>query len=109
MGGGRHFDGSQSAACVHGVGFLLSDRASDKTVLSEGAQQFLKDVAAKEGKTESEVEKDFFTKVRTSSLIQRFASVEEVANTIVYLASPLSSATNGSVIKIDGGSTGGIL
>ncbi len=79
------------------------------STLSEGAEQFLEEVAKKEKKTKEAVEKDFFTDVRTSSLLQRFAKVEEVANTITYLASPLSSATNGTVIKVDGGSTGGIL
>ena len=72
-------------------------------------EQFLKEVALKEKKTQKQVEKDFFTNVRTSSLLQRFADVEEIANTITYLASPLSSATNGAAIKIDGGSTGGII
>ncbi len=79
------------------------------STLSEGAEQFLSDVAQKENKTKKQVEEDFFTNVRTSSLLQRFAKVEEVANTIVYLASPLSSATNGAAIKIDGGSMGGII
>ncbi|MEZ4954038.1 MAG: SDR family oxidoreductase [Saprospiraceae bacterium] len=51
----------------------------------------------------------FFTEIRTSSLLRRFAKVEEVANTIAYLASPLSSATNGAAIKVEGGSMGGII
>lgn len=79
------------------------------STLSEGAEQFLVGVAEKEGKTVDQVEAAFFTNVRTSSLIQRFASVEEVANTIVYLSSPLAAATNGAAIKVDGGSMGGII
>ena len=79
------------------------------STLSEGAEQFLNDTAQKENKTKAQVENEFYSKVRTSSLIQRFAKVEEVASTITYLASPLSAATNGAAIKIDGGSTGGIL
>ncbi|MEM1120155.1 MAG: SDR family oxidoreductase [Bacteroidota bacterium] len=79
------------------------------STLSEGAEQFLADVAAKENKTPQQVEQEFFTNVRTSSLLQRFASVEEVAHTIVYLSSPLAAATNGAAIKVDGGSMGGIL
>lgn len=79
------------------------------STLSEGAKLFLKGVAKEEGKTEQEVEKAFFTNVRTSSLLQRFASVAEVANTMTYLVSPLSAATNGAAIKIDGGSIGGII
>ena len=53
-------------------------------------------------------EKRFFENVRTSSLTRRFANMNEVANTIAYLSSPLSSATNGSVIKVEGGSTSGL-
>lgn len=79
------------------------------STLSEGAESFLEGVAEKEGKTVKKVEAEFFTNVRTSSLLQRFASVEEVANTIVYLSSPLAAATNGAAIKVDGGSMGGIL
>jgi len=79
------------------------------STLSDGAEQFLENAAQKEGKTKAEVEASFFTEVRTSSLLQRFANVDEVANMIAYLASPLSSATNGAAIRVDGGSMGGIL
>ncbi len=78
------------------------------STLSEGAEQFLEDAAQKEQKTKNEIENAFFTEVRTSSLLQRFAKVEEVADTIVYIASPRSSATNGAAIKVDGGSSGGL-
>ncbi len=79
------------------------------STLSEGAEEFLKNEAAKSGKTKEAVEADFFKEVRTSSLLQRFASVEEVANTMVYYCSPLAVATNGAAIKVEGGSTGGLL
>ena len=79
------------------------------STLSEGAEQFLEDEAAKSGKTKEVVEADFFKDVRTSSLLQRFATVEEVASTMTYYCSPLSSATNGAVVKVDGGSTGGLI
>nr|WP_299170680.1 SDR family oxidoreductase [uncultured Allomuricauda sp.] len=79
------------------------------STLSEGAENFLENEAQKSGKTKQEVETTFFKEVRTSSLIQRFADVDEVANTITYLSSPLSSATNGAAIKVEGGSTGGLL
>ena len=78
------------------------------STLSEGAENFLQEVAKQQGKTKAEVEVDFFKQVRTSSLLQRFATVEEVANTITYYCSPLAAATNGAVIKVDGGSVGGI-
>jgi NAD(P)-dependent dehydrogenase (short-subunit alcohol dehydrogenase family) len=79
------------------------------STLSEGAEQFLAEAAEKEGKTVEAVEAAFFAEVRTSSLLQRFATVDEVAHTLTYLSSPLSAATNGATIKVDGGSMGGIL
>jgi len=77
--------------------------------VTEGAAQFLDDLATKENNTREAVETAFFRDVRTASLLQRFASVEEVAHTITYLTSPLAAATNGAAIKVDGGSMGGIL
>ena len=79
------------------------------STFTEGAENFLQETAAKQNKTLKEVEEAFFSQVRTSSLLQRFATVDEVANSITYLASPLSVATNGSTLKLDGGSMGGIL
>lgn len=96
------------AQMTKGTGVTVNTIVPGST-LSEGAEQFLENVALKEGKTKVQVEEAFFTEVRTSSLLQRFATVEEVANTITYLASPLSSATNGTAIKVDGGSMGGII
>ena len=46
---------------------------------------------------------EFFKSVRPTSLLRRFATVEEVANMIVYVCSPLSSATNGAALRVDGG------
>lgn len=78
------------------------------STLTEGAEQFLQGLAHQQNKSVKQVEKDFFIQDRSSSLLQRFAKVEEVADTIIYLASPRSSATNGASIKVDGGSMGGL-
>lgn len=70
---------------------------------SEGVVQFIEDLGKQNNQTFEEVEKDFFKNVRPSSLIQRFAQVEEDANMIVYISSALSSATNGASLRADGG------
>lgn len=70
---------------------------------SEGVVQFIEDFAKQNNQTFKEMEKDFFKKIRPTSLIQRFAEVEEDANMIVYIASALSSATNGAIVRVDGG------
>ena len=70
---------------------------------SEGVVQFIEDFAKQNNQTFKEMEKDFFKNIRPTSLIQRFAEVEEDANMIVYIASALSSATNGAIVRVDGG------
>ncbi|MEO0572856.1 MAG: SDR family oxidoreductase [Bacteroidota bacterium] len=79
------------------------------STMSEGAERFLEEEAQKSGKQKGEVEANFFKEIRTSSLLQRFANVDEVASTITYYCSPLASATNGAAIKVEGGSTGGLI
>lgn len=78
------------------------------STLSEGAEDFLNAQAKKNGTTAEFEATNFFKNIRTSSIIQRFATTEEIASTIVYLSSPLAAATNGASIKVDGGSVGGI-
>jgi len=68
---------------------------------SDGVDEFIKQLSG--GKPFAEFEKEFFTSVRPSSLIKRFATTEEVANLVVYICSPLSSATNGAALRVDGG------
>ena len=79
------------------------------STLSEVSKECLTETAKREKKSKEEVEKNFFKDVRDSSLISRFLTVSEVANTILYLSSPLSSGTNGASIRIDGGSMGSII
>ena len=70
---------------------------------SEGIGTFVADLAKQQGIGRSEFEKEFFKSARPTSLLKRFATVEEVANMIVYVCSPLASATNGAAVRVDGG------
>lgn len=70
---------------------------------SEGVGTFVKDLAKTQGITEQEMEKSFFETARPGSLLQRFADVQEIANLVTYVASPLSSATNGAALHVNGG------
>ena len=70
---------------------------------SEGVERFVQDMARSQGSDEQAVEKEFFRTVRPSSLLKRFAAPEEVAAMVVYLCSPLASATNGAAVRVDGG------
>lgn len=70
---------------------------------SEGVGGFVQSLARDQGKSEAEVERDFFAHMRPTSLIRRFADVEEVASMVVYVASPQASATTGAALRVDGG------
>ncbi len=76
---------------------------------SEGVEEFVEQLAAGQGTSRGEVENEFFRSVRPSSLLKRFATPGEVANMVVYLCSPLSSATNGAAVRVDGGVVRSIL
>jgi NAD(P)-dependent dehydrogenase (short-subunit alcohol dehydrogenase family) len=70
---------------------------------SEGVEAFLEAMAAREGKSVDEAAASFVKQHRPTSLIQRFATVEEVANMVVYACSREASATNGAALRVDGG------
>lgn len=70
---------------------------------SEGVEQFVKDMARSRGVDEKTIEKEFFQSVRPTSLLKRFATVEEIADTIAFIASPLAAATNGASVRCEGG------
>ena len=70
---------------------------------SEGVKTFVSDLAKKQNLAATEFEKQFFEHARPSSLLQRFATPEEVANLVTFVCSPLSAATNGAALRVDGG------
>ena len=70
---------------------------------TDGLKEMLADAAAQSGRSAREQADEFVKTSRPSSIIQRAADVEEVANLAVYLASPLSSATTGAALRVDGG------
>jgi NAD(P)-dependent dehydrogenase (short-subunit alcohol dehydrogenase family) len=70
---------------------------------SEGVATFVEQAAKSQGVDRAQVEKHFFQRLRPSSLIQRFATTAEVAALVTFVCSPLSSATNGAALRVDGG------
>ncbi len=70
---------------------------------SEGVNEFIGKIAEGRGVSAEQVEKEFIATERPSSLIKRLATVEEVANLSVYLASEQASATTGAAVRVDGG------
>jgi NAD(P)-dependent dehydrogenase (short-subunit alcohol dehydrogenase family) len=76
---------------------------------SEGVETFVAQLSAQSGTDPATFEREFFKSVRPSSLLKRFATTDEVAHMIVYVASTLASATNGAALRVDGGVVRAIL
>ena len=76
---------------------------------SEGVEEFISNMAKEKKMTSATVEKEFFQNIRPSSLLQRFETPDEVAALVAFVASPLSSATNGAALRADGGVVRSIL
>jgi NAD(P)-dependent dehydrogenase (short-subunit alcohol dehydrogenase family) len=96
------------AESVAGTGVTVNSILAGPTE-SEGVGAFVEAMAKQEGKSKGEFEKEFFEHVRPSSLLKRFATVTEVAALATYVASEISSATNGAALRVDGGVVRAIL
>ncbi|MCD7035257.1 SDR family oxidoreductase [Metabacillus sp. GX 13764] len=70
---------------------------------TEGVENFLKGAAQAENKDLESYTMDYFKENEPSSLIQRFATIEEVASTVAFLASEKASAINGTSQRVEGG------
>lgn len=70
---------------------------------SEGVEDFLATMAMRAGQTVDAAAASFIAEHRPTSLIRRFATVEEVASMVVYVCSRQASATNGAALRVDGG------
>jgi NAD(P)-dependent dehydrogenase (short-subunit alcohol dehydrogenase family) len=70
---------------------------------SEGVGAFFAKLAEEKGVSQEQMESEFIAENRPSSLLRRLATVEEVANMVVYVCSPQASATTGASLRVDGG------
>jgi hypothetical protein len=93
---------------VAGTGVTVNSVLAGPTE-SEGVGVFVKELAKAQHKTKEQVEREFFLTARPSSLLRRFATTDEVASMVTYVASELSSATNGAALRADGGVVKAIL
>jgi NAD(P)-dependent dehydrogenase (short-subunit alcohol dehydrogenase family) len=71
--------------------------------ISEGVEAFVKELARQNGQSLEEAAAQFVKQHRPTSLLQRFATVEEIANMVVYVASKEASATDGAALRAEGG------
>ena len=96
------------AESVAGTGVTVNSVLAGPTQ-SEGVGSFVEAMAKQQNKSRQVIEREFFEHVRPSSLLRRFATVDEVASMVTYLAGELSSATNGAALRVDGGVVKAIL
>lgn len=71
--------------------------------LSEGVAAMLQAEVERSGDSLDKVAADFVVAHRGSSILRRAASVDEVANMIIYASSQQASATTGAALRVDGG------
>jgi len=106
-----HYGMTKTAQLAVSRGLAELTKGTDVTVnailpgptRSRGIGGFLEDLSTAGNITTEQVEQDFFKNMRPTSLLQRFADVEEVADTVAYYVSSLASATNGASIRVEGG------
>ncbi len=70
---------------------------------SEGVEKFVADIAKSKNVTVKQVEDEFFKTVRPSSLIQRFATTDEVGALVAFVCSERGAAINGAPLRVEGG------
>jgi NAD(P)-dependent dehydrogenase (short-subunit alcohol dehydrogenase family) len=90
------------AETLAGTGVTVNSVLPGPTA-SEGVGQFVAQMAAARGSDAAAVEREFFATARPSSVLQRFATPDEVAAMITYVCSVPASATTGAALRVDGG------
>jgi NAD(P)-dependent dehydrogenase (short-subunit alcohol dehydrogenase family) len=106
-----HYGTTKTAQLAISRGLAQLTRGSAVTVnavlpgptMSEGVETFVKDLARQNGQSVEEAASNFVKQHRPTSLLQRFASAEEIANMVVYISSKEASATNGAALRAEGG------
>ncbi|HZX40267.1 MAG TPA: SDR family oxidoreductase, partial [Myxococcaceae bacterium] len=106
-----HYGTTKTAQLAVARGLAETTRGTGVTVnailagptRSEGVEGFVEGLAAQQGVSAAQVEREFFTTARPTSLLQRFATPEEVAALAVFVASGQASAVNGAALRVDGG------
>jgi NAD(P)-dependent dehydrogenase (short-subunit alcohol dehydrogenase family) len=111
-----HYGVSKTALLAVSRGFAKDAAGTGVTVNSviagpthtAGVEDFVYELVDK-GLSWDEAQREFMRKHRPQSLLQRLIEPDEIANMVTYLSSPLSSATTGGALRVDGGYVDSIL
>ena len=90
------------AEAVAGTGVTVNAVLPGPT-RSESLMGWMRAIAESQGITVEEAEAQFLKTMRPTSLINRFATTDEVANMVIYVCSEQASATSGAALRVDGG------
>jgi len=90
------------AEALAGTGVTVNSVLVGPTA-SEGVGTFVETLAGQQGTTKEEVEKQFFAGVRSSSLLKRFETPEEIGAVVAFVASDHAQVINGAAVRADGG------
>jgi NAD(P)-dependent dehydrogenase (short-subunit alcohol dehydrogenase family) len=90
------------AESVAGTGVTVNSVLAGPTA-SEGVSGFLASMAKQQNISEAEIERQFFEKIRPTSLLKRFETTEEVAAVVAFVASAQAVAINGAAVRAEGG------
>jgi NAD(P)-dependent dehydrogenase (short-subunit alcohol dehydrogenase family) len=90
------------AESVAGTGVTVNSILAGPTA-SEGASKFVENMAKQQNVSAAEVERQFFTSARPTSLLKRFETPEEIATVVAFVASTQSIAINGAALRAEGG------
>jgi NAD(P)-dependent dehydrogenase (short-subunit alcohol dehydrogenase family) len=105
-----HYGVSKAAMLALGNGLAKLTRGTEVTVntvlggptFSDGVARTVQEIARAQGVDPGDL-KAAIASGNQTSLLQRFIEPTEIANLALYLASPVSSATNGATLRADGG------
>lgn len=90
------------AESVAGTGVTVNSILVGPTA-SEGASQFVERFAKQQGVSTAEFEKQFFDRVRPTSLLKRFETIEEIGAVVAFVASSQALTINGAAVRAEGG------
>jgi NAD(P)-dependent dehydrogenase (short-subunit alcohol dehydrogenase family) len=90
------------AQLARGTGVTVNSVLPGPT-MSEGVEVMIRDLARQNGQSVDAAAANFVRQHRPTSLLQRFASTDEIASMVVYVASKEASATTGAALRAEGG------